>query len=84
VRYVHALVSETVIYDWNVIQYNVCEHLHGLHGEKNVMQVTYIGEMMYTGRKREKEVRERKIDAGERGVRRKGQGEVKGREINKC
>ena len=61
-RHVHALVTETVVNDWNVIQYNVGEHLHGLYGGGNCVQVIDRKEMMDKGRKREDEVWEGKID----------------------
>jgi hypothetical protein len=51
VRYVHTLVTETVINDWNVIQYNVGEHLHGLHGRGNSVEKRDRKEMMDKGRK---------------------------------
>ena len=60
--YVHTLISETVINDWNVIQYNVCEHLYGLHGRGNGVEKIDRKDMMDKGRKREEDIREGTID----------------------
>jgi hypothetical protein len=67
VRYVHTLVTETVINDWNVIQYNVGEHLHGLHGRGNSVEKRDRKEMMDKGRKWEEEVWKGNIDGSKEG-----------------
>jgi hypothetical protein len=78
VCYVYALVPETVINDWNVIQNNMGEHLHGLHGSGNGVQEMCIVEMMgreeerkKSGRERQMEVKEREMKEGSRGGQKK-------------